>query len=175
MKKLSKKIYGSVINFSDKMLSQIRYKSINNRDFTIICNNCWAGYVYRRFNLPYNTPTVGLYFFASDFVKFCEKLHYYTEQPLNFISYKDSKYKEILIKRKHTEVPVAKIGDIEIVFLHYKDENEAREKWTRRVARINYDNLILKFSQMNYCTEEDLQRFDKIDAKKKICFLTEKS
>ena len=27
---------------------------------------------------------------------------------------------------------------------------------------------------MNYCTEEDLQRFDKIDAKKKICFLTEK-
>ena len=27
---------------------------------------------------------------------------------------------------------------------------------------------------MNFCSEEDLQRFDKIDAKKKLCFVTKK-
>ena len=96
------------------------------------------------------------------------------EQPLEFISYQDSKWKNELIDRQQTDIPLGKLGDIEIVFLHYKTEEEAREKWERRAARINYDNLIFKFSQMNLCSEKELRKFDKLAADKKIVFVPRK-
>ena len=160
--------------YADKLLAKQRKQKLNNCDFSIICNNCWAGYVYRKFALPYLTPTVGLYFFADDYVKFCHNLRHYMEQPLEFITYDESRYKDIIVKRKHQNVPIGRIGDVEIVFLHYKTEEEAREKWERRAKRINYDNLIFKFSKMNYCTEEDLKRFDELRCDKKICFVPPK-
>ena len=169
-----RKIRHRIISVSDKVLHNFRRKQLNNTDFTIICNNCWAGYVYRRYGLPYNTPTVGLYFFAEDFCKLCENLRYYMEQKLEFISYQDSKWKNELIDRQQTDIPLGKLGDIEIIFLHYKTEEEAREKWERRAARINYDNLIFKFSQMNLCGEKELRRFDKLDANKKFAFTATK-
>lgn len=155
----------------DKKLVTLRRRSINNTDFSIICNNCWAGYVYRRFGLPYLTPTVGLYFFADDFIKLCSNVKGYMEKTLEFISYTESRYKDILEDKKQTQVPLARLGDIEVVFLHYATREEAAEKWQRRVERINYDNLIFKFSKMNFCTDEHLKRFDALKARKKICFV----
>lgn len=67
--------------------------------FTIISNNCWGGHVYRYFDLPYDSPTIGLYFFSSDYLKFVSNLHFYLNQELQFISYTESKYKEPLIIR----------------------------------------------------------------------------
>lgn len=33
---------------------------------------------------------------------------------------------------------------IEIFFLHFHSEQEAREKWERRVQRINWNRLLIK-------------------------------
>lgn len=44
---------------------------------------------------------------------------------------------------------IGKLDDIEVVFLHYKSEEEAYQKWNRRKKRINYNNLIFKFNDMN--------------------------
>lgn len=165
------RIYYSITKYTDKIFTRTRYKKLNNRDFSIICNNCWGGYVYRRFGIPYLTPTIGLYFFGDDFIKLCADLRSYMEAPLEFIPYTRSRYKELLELRKHTNVPIAKLKDIEIIFLHYKTPEEAREKWERRAKRINYDNLIFKFSKMNLCTEQALKDFDVLEVNKKICFL----
>ena len=165
------KIYAKVTAFIDKRLVNWRNKKLNNRDFSIICNNCWGGAVYRRFGLPYRSPTAGLYFYADDFVKLCGDLRSYMEAELEFIPYTESKYKEELERKGQQNVPIARLKDIEIIFLHYKTPEEAKEKWERRAARINYDNLIFKFSKMNLCTEKALQAFDALEADKKICFL----
>ena len=148
-----------------------RRESLTNTDFSIICNNCWAGYVYRRYKLPYATPFIGLYLFAEDYVKLCENFKFYTKQPIEFIDCKDSKYCDIIAERNQQNVPIGKLHDVEIIFLHYKTQEEAKEKWERRIKRINYDNLIFKFSKMNYCTDEHLKRFDSLKAKKKFCFV----
>lgn len=166
-----RKIYTKCVALGDKVFVKQRKKKLNNTDFSIICNNCWGGYVYRRYGLPYLTPTVGLYFFAEDFVKLCSDVKSYMKKPLEFIECSQSRYKELLEKRNHANVPIARIGDIEVVFLHYKTREEAREKWERRVQRINYDNLIFKFSKMNLCTDEDIKAFDAIDCPKKFCFV----
>ena len=143
-------------------------KLIRRRDFTIISNNCWAGRCYQYLDMPYLSPTVGLYFFAEDYLKFVSDLRYYLSLELEFISWEQSKYREALRKRKHTEVPIAMIGDVEIVFLHYKTEAEAKEKWERRKKRVNYDDVILKFSKMNLCTEEHLKKFDSLPYENKF-------
>jgi uncharacterized protein (DUF1919 family) len=109
--------------------------------------------------MPYLTPTVGLYFFADDYLKFVKDLSHYLESELTFINTDESRYKDVLLKRKEDHVPIGKIDDVEIVFLHYKSEAEAKEKWDRRKARVNYDNLYFKFSKMNLCTEDHLREF----------------
>lgn len=145
-------------------------KRIKSRDFTIISNNCWAGKVYQYLEMPYLSPTVGLYFFAEDYLKFVSDLRHYFSLELQFISPMESQYKEILEERNHLSVPVAKLGDIEIIFLHYHSEEEAREKWERRKMRVNYDNIFIKFSKMNFCTEVEIENFSKLPFLNKFVF-----
>ncbi len=143
-------------------------KRIKRRDFSIISNNCWAGRVYQYLDMPYLSPTVGLYFFAKDYLKFIENIEYYLGLELQFISAEESKYASIIKARKQEDVPIGLLDDVEMVFLHYSSKEEAKEKWDRRKARVNFDNLIFKFSKMNLCTEEDMKRFDENPAKHKI-------
>ena len=142
-------------------------KKIKSRDFTIISNNCWAGKLYQYLDMPYLSPTVGLYFFADDYLKFISNLEYYISLELSFISIQESRYKDVLLERKRI-CPIGKLDDVEIVFLHYKSEQEAKEKWDRRKARINWDHLIIKFSKMNLCTEEHMRRFAELPYENKI-------
>lgn len=156
------------------VFAPFRRKKLNNHDFSIISNNCWGGYIYRHFAIPYATPTVGLYFFASDYVKFARNLEYYLKEcKLKFIAWSDSKYKDVILKKGQTNVPIARLDDIEIIFLHYKTQEEAEEKWNRRAKRVNYNNLIFKFSEMNDFKKEDMETFESLQAQKKIAFVSE--
>ena len=102
-----------------------RRKQLMNKGFTIISNNCWGGHVYRFFAMPYDSPTIGLYFFSADYIKFVSNLRYYIEQDLTFIDYTESKYKDELLKNNQLNVPIGKLHDVEIVFLHYHSIEEA--------------------------------------------------
>lgn len=159
-KKTWKKLCASLKKIPYEIKRFIIKKTIKNRDFSMISNNCWAGTVYRYLDMPYLSPTAGLYFFAEDFIKFVSDLHHYLNTSLEFIDATESKYFEELKNRNQTHRPIGKIDDIEIVFLHYATREEAKEKWDRRKARVNYDNIIIKFSRMNLCTEKELKAFD---------------
>lgn len=143
-------------------------RSIKNKNFSVISNNCWAGRVYQYLDMPYLSPTAGLYFFAPDYIKFVSDLRRYLATPLRFIDAKDSKYYEELQKRNQTEKPIGILDDVEIVFLHYKTREEAEEKWNRRKERVNFDNIILKLSRMDLCTEKEIEEFDKLNFKNKF-------
>lgn len=150
-------------------------KRIKSRDFTVISNNCWAGKLYHYLDMPYLSPTVGLYFFADDYIKFLKNLKYYMSLDLKFISYKESKYKKTLVEHNQKEKPIGILDDVEIVFLHYKSEEEAFEKWNRRKARINWNNLYIKFSKMNQCTEKHIYEFSELPFDRKIFLGTRKA
>ena len=61
-------------------------------------------------------------------------------------------------------------NSIEIFFLHYHSEQEAREKWERRVQRINWNKLLIKFNDQNGCTEKEVIKFMKMAYKNKLFF-----
>lgn len=99
-------------------------------------------------------------------------LTHYLSLPPEEIPLSESKYKDSLIKKGQTKVPIGIIDDVEIVFLHYPTFEEAKEKWTRRASRINWNNLIVKDSEMNDCTEKDIIDFDKLPFDRKFIFTT---
>lgn len=152
------------------ILGPLRRKRLNNRDFTIISNNCWAGHVYRYFAMPYESPTIGLYFYSEDYIKFCKRIRYYCSIPITFIDVEQSKWKEDLIAHHNENKPIGLLDDVEIVFLHYKTREEAAEKWTRRTKRICWENLYFKMSEQNLCKIEMLKEFDELPYKNKFVF-----
>lgn len=158
----------------NKLFASARRKSLNNTNFSIICNNCWGGFVYRYFGLPYLSPTVGLYFYSEDFIKFAKDIPKYIAMPITMISAKDSKHYEDLKRKGQENIPVGVLDDIEIVFLHYKTPEEAQEKWTRRCKRVNFNNIVLKYSYMNQPSETCLKEFDALPIKKKVMFVKSK-
>ena len=65
-----KPIVYPIINF-------IPRRRLKNKNFTIICDNCWAGKVYQELGLPYQTPFVGMFVFSPDYIKMLKNLKYY--------------------------------------------------------------------------------------------------
>ncbi|MBK0348154.1 DUF1919 domain-containing protein [Aerococcaceae bacterium zg-ZJ1578] len=137
---------------------------LKNKDFTIITNNCWGGRVYEELNLPFNTPFIGLYLYAEDYLTVIKNLKQYMEMDLYFTQ--TSRFKQDY----DNSYPVGNLGGVELHFVHYSSEVEALEKWNRRKQRINYDNLFVKFNDDNQCTYEHLKEFDSLDLNHKVIF-----
>ena len=167
-----KKILKEIRLRINKFGSSYRRKKLKIKNPTIISNNCWAGIVSQYLGIKYYTPTIGLYFFSEEYIKFLERFDYYIKQKLEIIDTKDSKYYDEMIKKNHKNAIVGKLDDVEIVFLHMKTGKEAIEKWNKRVKRINKGNIIFKFCEQNECSIEHIKRFENLPFKNKICFTT---
>lgn len=160
-----------ILGFRRKKFSALRKKKINKDRFTIISNNCWGGEVYESYNLIKQSPTVGLFFMASDYIKFIYNIKKYLNQKLVFIDPKNSKYIDILKNDKfYGKYPVARLGDIEIFFMHYTSQKQVISKWNRRIKRINWDHILYKFNDQNGCTIDDLKKFEQLPVKNKVFF-----
>lgn len=158
---------------TEKLRVSKNKRNLLHKNFTIISNNCWGGMTSEAYGLRKNSPTVGCYFYAEDYLKFIKHLDYYTSIELEFIDVDSSKHKQWIYEDGSENVPIGKLDDIEIIFLHYANKAEAKSKWERRCKRINWNNLIFKFSKQNHATLDDLKSFDKMDlwGGKKIMFV----
>lgn len=164
-KKVKKKLKDKYI----RMIGNIKRKKLNNKNFTIISNNCFGGNVYRINNLKYQSPTCGLFFIAPEYIKFIYNIKKYINKPITEITIDESKYASYLKKIDYKGI-IGKIEDIEICFMHYENINEVQEKWHRRTERINWEYIIYKFNDQNLCTYKELKEFNDFNAKNKICF-----
>ena len=155
--------------FIIKVLASFRRIGLKNKDFSIISNNCWGGIMSRDFGLPYNSPTCGAFFFSKEYLSFCQDLKASLSAELQELKVENSKYKDHLDKYGK-ELILGKVLESEIVFLHYKTFEEAKAKWDRRKARINWDNLIVKYNDQNLFSEEDFYVFQQLPYKNKLFF-----
>ena len=155
------------------LFAKSRKKHLKCDDFTIISNNCWGGCCYEYFGISKLSPTIGAYFFAEDFVKFCYNLKYYLSLDLEIIPLESSRHFESIKKQNNSKAIIGKLDDVEIIFLHYPNECIILEKWDRRIQRINWERLILKFSYQNECSDELVKSFLKIEEYPKFVLVGE--
>ncbi|WP_299523687.1 DUF1919 domain-containing protein [uncultured Lutibacter sp.] len=140
---------------------------LKNKNFVIVCDNCWAGSVYQWLDRPYNSPFISIGFYGDCYIKLLSNFDYYMSQPLNFVKESKYNYREITY-------PLAKLDDVELHFTHYKTEEDAKTKWERRTARMleetNKDNYIFKMCDAWYATEQNFKDFKELPLKNKLSF-----
>jgi len=133
-------------------------KRLTNHQMSIISSNCNGALILHDLDEQFRSPFVNLYLDPADFIKYLQNPAFYQQQTLQF---------------EHTErhYPVATLGDIRLYFVHYHSEQEAREKWQQRSARINWDNLFIMMTARDGFTEADLQAFDALPYSHKVVFV----
>lgn len=165
LKEFVKEKRSSIVNYSLR-------KRLKNKDFSLISNNCWGGQVPQDLGIEYKSPFAGLFLYAPCYINLLKNLRKNMSQELVFVN--ESKYNEANEVRLTNPYPIALLGDSEVHFLHYKDQSEASEKWYRRTARINWENLFVKFCDRDLCTEELIKEFDNLGFENKVCFTAKK-
>ncbi len=171
---IKRRLRNEIRGIGNKILSSYRKGLIaeGKDDFTIISNTCWAGSVYRYFGLPYNTPTVGCGFFADDYIRFLSDLKGYLKTELIMFPAEESRHYETILTQplKFQKCPYGRLGDVEVRFAHYKTPEEAHFHWEQRKKRVNFNHLIIKFSEHLECTKDHIMTFDNLPYHDKFVF-----
>ncbi len=149
-------------NKLNKYLRAIRIKlkknKLKNKNFTIISSNCIGGIISNELNQKFMSPTINLFFYPKDFIKFINNIEFYLCKELNVKVQDEFNY------------PIGILHDIEIHFMHYESFNQAKEKWEQRAKRVNFNNIFIIMTDRDNCTEEIIEEFEKVPIKNKIIF-----
>ena len=80
---IKEKLYEVKHNMQIKYYSYVRTKfaiklrkRLKNDNFSIICSNCIGGTIYNRLGKQFLSPTINLWFYQKDFLKFIQNIHY---------------------------------------------------------------------------------------------------
>lgn len=153
------------INYIQKRLKKALYK-IKYKDlkFAFVANNCWGAEAYKLYQKEFNTPFIGLFLMGPDYIKLLEDFDTYMNTKLEFTESKGYNY------------PIGRLNDVEIHFMHYHSEEEARDKWERRTKRFlefsvqNPQQVFFKMCDMDGGNAHLLRRFHNTKHKNKISF-----
>ncbi len=160
-------------NFEKYIKSRISRISLRNKNFTIISNNCWGTFIYKKFGLPYRSPFINSMIFAPDYIELLENFSVEKLYNLSFIEHGQSKYIDEMKRLNIYQIdyPIGLIdGKYEVNFLHYKTKEEARQKWLNRCDRIDLNKIIFKFSDGDLFDYSLGKRFDDLEFKNKLMF-----
>ena len=142
-----------------------KYKKLRRSRISIFSKNCWGGWIHHRFGLPFLSPTINLFMYPLDFLKFLENPRKYLAEDPHFLRTAPSHI-------PNTDYPIFSLGGVEIFMNHYFEIASAKNKWLERSKRVNWYNLLVEM-----CTDdiEILKQFDKLPYAKKFCFVPFKS
>ena len=105
-----------------------------------------GGVICSRHHMQFKSPTVALQILPEEFPKFCDNLTHYIESELieysrTELSDKHKIYAMRMYGKIPDEFPYGRIDDIMVCFQHYKTFEEAKEKWNRRKARMDWNHI----------------------------------
>lgn len=131
-----------------RILSRMVKKKLDLSDVSLISMNCVGGIMYHDCESKFLSPTIDLYFSASDFIKFVNYLDLYLAETPRVVM--------------GTKFPVGVLGDIKLYFMHYDNTEEALKKWEERKARINKNRIFVIMVDRNGLSDKDFEDFKKI-------------
>jgi uncharacterized protein (DUF1919 family) len=160
----------SAIRKLRRMVLQTR---LRRGKFSIVTNNCWGAHIYQELGIPYQTPFVGIFISPDSYLQLLTRLRYYLNSPLGFIPRSSEDWINEIRDRDTVRWPIGILGDgIELQFMHYRNEAEAREKWQRRLLRFTQDDdqVFVKFCDIDKPTPAQIERFDSLPWTHKVFF-----
>lgn len=146
---------------------------VDDLEFSIVSNNCWGAHVYQALELPYRTPFVGLFIPPKSYLNLLMNYPEFIRSPLMFTKKSEFDWLNTWREREGLSYPIGMLrGVVEIHFLHYGNAAEAYLKWQRRCTRLLDDpkRLFFKFDDRDYATSQDIEAFDRLPIRNKVCF-----
>jgi uncharacterized protein (DUF1919 family) len=146
------------------------------RTFSIVTNNCWGAHVYQELGLAYQTPFVGMFISPTSYLRLLSRLRHYLQTPLAFLPTSTEDWINEARQRHSHRWPIGTLSDgVELQFMHYRSEEEAREKWQRRLLRFsgNDSELFVKFCDRDGATPVQMKVFDLMPWANKVFFTTQ--
>lgn len=128
----------------NEVLSYFRKKIIKKPIPSVISNNCGAGFIYRMLGVEDSarkSPTVSSVIFPDDYIKIVKNPRKYLSQKISFSHW--TCYWAV-------RMPVGRIDDIQVFFIHDKNEVEPIERWNTLIEHIDYSNLFFLFEDHMY-------------------------
>lgn len=151
----------------NRIIKKIEFLRLQNKEFSLISNNCWGYELYNVLKRQYNSPFIGLFLFPECYIKLLENFEANMQSKIVFSN--RTRYMDTELN-----YPLGIINnDIEIHFLHYSSETEALEKWNRRTSRLlksMSENIptYFKFCDRDGCSLEHMKRFHSLPFQNKI-------
>lgn len=153
---------GDVFNLPEFKLD--RYMELRDNPVSIICDNCFGGFIYHRLDLRFSSPTINMWFEFQDFIRLVKGLRKYMSQEIHFDHYGWEAHRNSRYPIMH--IPDAHGSRIYAHCNHTDSYGYAREKWEERKKLINYDNILVIMRAHNL---DELAALDEIPYRK-ICF-----
>ncbi|MFT5277133.1 MAG: hypothetical protein ACI8VI_000768 [Granulosicoccus sp.] len=155
----------------DKILKK-ELEVIKDKNFVIISDNCWGGEVYQWYQKPYNTPFVGLGIYGECYIKLLSSFDYYMGLELEFKPQTETIHP---YKFKEEYYPLGVLGDIEIHFVHYDTQEDAKDKWNRRTKRMlevnDKNDFFFKLCDDWKAETKHFKQFHELPFKNKVSFI----
>ena len=161
-------------NRRDLLLGRWERSRLRNKQFSIVSNDCWGGVIYERLQMQYTTPFVGLMIMAPDYIRLLRELPRLLFSRLSFTEH--SRYPDQERDRTLGIVGLYPIGlldeNVELHFLHCGSQRDAYESWQRRLARLDLDNLWVKFDgSKDYATRQCRLDYEALPFSNKVMFV----
>ena len=141
-----------------RLYIEIQRKRLQNKNPTIISNNCVGGIICHDLKLNYNSPTVNIGIMVPEYIKFLQNMDHYLNEPF------------IYGNRTAYGWPVADWGDIWILFAHTPSYEYSVNKFTERISRMDKNNMFITMTDSLNCTYDDLVAFDQLPYEHKVVF-----
>ena len=154
-----------------RIATRRRSAELTNHDFTIISNTCVGGVITHNVGEQFRSPTVNLIIYEDQFLMFCRHLKEYSTCPVEKPTeaetpqFESFSYPIGILRGKSVGLP-----DINLLFVHYKTFEEAKEKWETRFLRVNYDDIFIVMDRGMDSRDEILDEFYQLQYKHKIFF-----
>ncbi len=138
------------------------YQNLIENPITILSDDCWGGFVYKKLKLPFTTPLINIDWDRDQYAEFISDPLFYLNTELKMVregNLRDGIY------------PIGSLGDenrkVEMGLIHNVNFKEAKEQWDRRKQRVNEQNIFVKMG-FSVCDKKDewLTAFKNLSYKK---------
>lgn len=157
-------IYGSL--FKDYTIHLNTYLKFRSLNYSIITESCYGGFFYHRLKMQFNTPFINMRISSEDYFKLLSCPLKYLNSSIQVYSNQNLKETSHYISWELSNYPMLML-DNEILFhcTHSRNSAFAINQWNRRIARINYNNLLFIMIIEN---KKDADRFSQIKGINKL-------
>lgn len=133
----------------------------DGENLTILSNNCIGGFIYENLNVPYQSPTMFINILPLDFIKLAlNPKHYFS---MDLVQAEPFQEEFNLLNGWKVNFPCAYLGELRLMMQHERSFEEAKNKWNRRLLRINYSKiLVVMFVEKQLMSDEVLNIFKQI-------------